>query len=226
MWSVTGGAIGGAAPDVRGLVVYARSTTLSASPEMIDSGIAHVRDEVLPALNQIDGCIGLSMLVDRQTGRCIATSAWESEEAMRAAASEVAPIRDRAAAMLGGSPDVAEWEIAVVHRDHNAGDDACARATWLRMDPADIDHGIEVFKVGVLPRMDEMNGFCSASLLVNRTDGRAVSTTTFDSRAALEATRPMADQIRAAASTEARAEVIEVEEFELALAHLHVPEMA
>ena len=37
----------------------------------------------MPALAAMDGYIGLSMLVDRESGRCIATSAWETEDALR-----------------------------------------------------------------------------------------------------------------------------------------------
>jgi len=32
----------------------------------------------------MDGCIGLSMLVNRDTGHCIVTSAWRDEESMHA----------------------------------------------------------------------------------------------------------------------------------------------
>lgn len=77
--------------------MYARSTTIQAQPLSIDIGIAHVRDVVMPALTEIDGCVGLSLLVDRQSGTCIATSSWESIDAMRGSAARVAPIRDRAA---------------------------------------------------------------------------------------------------------------------------------
>jgi hypothetical protein len=45
--------------------VYARSTTVLARPGAIDAGIAYVRDEVMPALLGMSGCIGMSMLVDR-----------------------------------------------------------------------------------------------------------------------------------------------------------------
>jgi hypothetical protein len=37
-------------------------------------GVTHVRDEEMPALLGIDRCVGLTMLVDRQAGRCIVTS--------------------------------------------------------------------------------------------------------------------------------------------------------
>jgi heme-degrading monooxygenase HmoA len=74
--------------------VYARSTTIQAQPSSIDAGIAQVRDTVMPALAGIDGYVGVSLLVDRRSGRCIATSAWQSEEAMRASEEGVLPCQE------------------------------------------------------------------------------------------------------------------------------------
>ncbi|MGH3331798.1 MAG: hypothetical protein ACRDPJ_10920, partial [Nocardioidaceae bacterium] len=71
--------------------MYARSTTINARPENIDAGIAYVRDDVLPKVQRIDGCTGLSMIVDRESGRCIVTAGWESEEALRNSADQVSP---------------------------------------------------------------------------------------------------------------------------------------
>ena len=64
--------------------MYARSTTIQTEPAAIDAGIAFARDEVIPSVRAVDGCVGISLLVDRQSGRCIFTSAWETEEALRA----------------------------------------------------------------------------------------------------------------------------------------------
>ena len=55
----------GRRPEQRGWAVYARSTTIQAQSSSIDTGIAHVRDEVMPALQEVDGCTGISLLVDR-----------------------------------------------------------------------------------------------------------------------------------------------------------------
>ncbi len=206
--------------------MYARSTTVQANRESIDAGIAHIRDEVLPALRRMDGCMGLSMLVDRESGRCIATSSWDSEGALRAAAEQVGTIRDRAVEILGGTAQVEEWEILVMHRNHESNEGACARCTWMRIDAADLDRAVDVYKMATIPAREELEGFCSASLLVDRASGRAVSTVNFDGREALERNREQAGAVRAAGSQEARAEVLEVCEFELALAHLRVPEMA
>jgi len=209
-----------------GWIVHARSTTIQAQSASIDAGVANVRDEVLPALTQLEGFIGLSMLVDRETGRCVATSAWQSEDAMRASANRVAPIRNGAVEILGGTAEVEEWEIAVMHRDHPAHDGAWVRSAWFQVDPSGLDNAIDVYKTTALPRVEGMDGFCSASFLINRTTGRAVSSTCFENRETLDASKEQATQIRTTGSQQANATVLEVLEFELAVAHLRVPEMA
>jgi hypothetical protein len=196
-------------------------------PASIDAGVAQVRDEVMPMLVEMDGCIGMSMIVDRQSGRCIATSAWQSQEAMRATDGQLAPVRERVAATLGGAtPEVREWEIAVLHRDHRSGPGACVRATWVKIDPATMDRAIDVYKVASLPRLEDLAGFCSASLLVDRASGHGVSSVTYDSREAMDSNREAAASMRAATTKDAGAQVLDVGEFELVVAHLRVPELA
>ena len=206
--------------------MYARSTTIQAQPSSIDDGIAFVRDTVMPALEGMDGFIGVSLMVDRQSGRCIATSAWESEEAMRASSEAVRPVREQATQAFGGSADVEGWEIAVLHRDHRSSEGACVRTTWVKVDPDQIDQGLELYKTTVLPALEELEGFCSASLMLDRASGRAVASASFDSAEAMERNRPQADSLRDASTQQAGAEVLDECEFELALAHLRVPEMA
>lgn len=205
--------------------MYARSTTIQAQPSAIDAGIAYLRDEVWPALQAIEGCVGLSLLVDREAGRCIATTAWESDEAMRASAEEVRPIRERAAAMFGGTPSVDEWEIAVLHRDHRSHEGTCVRATWIKMRPDQYDRALDFYKTSVLPAMERLDGFCSASLMIDRATGRAVSSASFDSREAMERNREQARSLRTERLRDLGAEQLDVCEFELALAHLRVPEL-
>ena len=110
--------------------MYARTNTVMADPKTIDEGIANVRDEVMPLVTAMDGCIGLSMLADRDSGRCIVTTAWRTEEAMHASEEGVRASRERAAQIFGEMPTVAEWEIAVMHRMHETGDGARTRVIW------------------------------------------------------------------------------------------------
>jgi hypothetical protein len=206
--------------------MYARSTTVQAQTSSIDDGIAHVRDTVMGALEGLDGFIGMSLLVDRQSGRCIATSAWETEEAMRASAEAVRPVRDRAVEIFGGTAEVEEWEIAALHRDHRSAEGACVRATWVKIDPGQIDQGIEFYKTTILPALEDLEGFCSSSLMVDRASGRGVACSTFDSFEALERDKEQLDRLRDTGSQEVSAEILDQCDFELAVAHLRVPEMA
>lgn len=206
--------------------MYARSTTVQGSPDRIDQGIAMVRDEVLPAVTSMPGCRGLSMLVDRQSGHGIVTTSWESDEAMRATADAVRPMREKASQLLGGDAEVSEWEVAVMHRAHHTQAGCCTRSAWVSIDPAGIDRAIDVYKLGVLPRLEELDGFCSALFLVDRAQGRCVSTVAYADRAALDTTRTAVEQIRSGAIKEMGGELLDVREHDLVLAHLHVPEMA
>src|SRR6476469_1046501 len=198
---------------------------LQAQPSCIDAGIAHVRDEVMPALAALDGFIGLSLLVDRESGRCIAASAWETEEAERASAEQIGPVRDRAAKVFGGTATAEPWEIGVLRRDHRSSTGACARVTWIKVPPDQAKRAIDSYRSDVLPALENLEGFCSASFLMNRS-GRADSTATVDSREAMERNREQARELRNVRSREMGADVVDVGEFELAIAHLRVPEMA
>ena len=204
--------------------MYARSTTMRGSPQAVDDLVAHMRDEVMPAVTEMDGCIGLSLLVDRDTGRCIATSAWETAEAMHAGAEAVTALRDRAAERFGATAEVQEWEIAVLHRAHRVGDGASARVTWTRTDPANLDRVIDAYRESLMPWWEQTEGFSSNSLLIDRRDGRCASAVVFDSHDAMAHTRDQFTTLREEFAQRMGMEVVEVAEFDVALAHLRVPE--
>ena len=205
--------------------MYARSTTVLSRPDRLEAGIAYIRDEVLPRVLAADGGIGLSLLVDPLSGRCIVTVAWESVDAWHAADEQVRPAADRASELFGGSPDVEEWEIAVLHRDHNSASGACVRTVWVKVEPDQVQRAVEHYRTALLPEIETFDGFCSASLMVDRAAGYVVSSVTFDSYEAMRQTRRLAAVVREGTTHEASGEVVEVREFELALAHLRVPEM-
>lgn len=207
-------------------IMFARSTTIHAHPSYIDTGIKHVRDTVMPALADIEGCLGMSLLIDRGSGRCIAASSWRDEDSLRASEGLVRSLRDEAAEIFHGTTEVSQWEIAVMHRDHHATRGACCRVTWVELEPDQVDRGVDMWKMAALPKMEELEGFCSAGLMIDRATGRGVSSLTFDSAEAMENNRDRIDGIRAEVTRAAGAKVLDTGEFELAVAHLHVPEMA
>ena len=205
--------------------MYARSTTVTGRADMMDSGITHVKDTVMPQVRAMDGCVGLSLIADRDSGRCIVTTAWRDEAAMRATAEAVMALREGAARMFGGETSVDEWEVAYLHRDHRSAEGACTRVTWLEGDSAVMDRMIEMVRTTIMPRLEQLDGFCSASLLVDRAAGRGCFTASYDSTEAMVAARDAAMGLRADVMTETGSRITEVAEFELALAHLDVPEL-
>ncbi|ANI41671.1 hypothetical protein [Mycolicibacterium vaccae] len=179
----------------------------------------------MPELQRMPGFVGLSLLTDRGTGRCIAASAWQNDAAMRASGPLIREVRDRAVRALGGTVEVADWEIAVMHRRQESADGASVRVTWVKINPERVDSGIAAFKDGVLPVLDELEGHCGTSLLVNHLTGRAVASSAYESAEAAERHRPRLDRLRDDTAGRAGAEVLDERAFELAIAHLRVPEL-
>ena len=204
--------------------MYARSTTVRGDPRSLDDAIAYLRDEVMPAAQEMDGCIGLSMMCDRDSGRCIATTAWETEEAMHNSEGRIHEMRQRWSEMMGAQPEVQEWQIAVLHRMHPAPVGACCRVIWGRGDPANVEQMTDVFRMTMLSRMEELPGFCSVSMLVDPESGRSATAVTYDSREAMSQALATAKPMREEFSRQVGAEITDVAEFDLALAHLRVPE--
>jgi quinol monooxygenase YgiN len=205
--------------------MHARSTNIKGNPAKLDAGIAYVRDEVLPAVQQTEGCVGLSMLTDRETGRCIVATAWAEEHAMRANAVEDRTVQHRLLHTLGGHhADVQEWEIAVLHRDRPAGDGAGAQVTWARITPNHLDDLLDAYRSNLMPKLQELPGFCSVSMLVDRRNSRTVSVTSFETREAAALMRKHARSLREQFAQAMGARLVDVAEMDLVLAHLRVPE--
>lgn len=205
--------------------MYARTITVHARPENVDEGMRYVRENAMPAMMKQPGCVGVSLLASHADGMCISATAWDSQQAMQDSADVSMPLRERAGELFDAMPQADEWEMAAMHRERTPGSGACARVTWIQADPADVDHNIDVFRTITLPAVGEFEGFCSGSMLVDRPSGRAVATFAYADAGALGETRRMADDLRARTMSQMRARVQHVHEFDLVIAHLHVPEL-
>jgi hypothetical protein len=202
--------------------MYAHSTTISTDRRRVDEAVRFVTDEVLPAVTHLDGCLGMSLLVDRSAASLVSTSSWEDVHCLRASG-ERWRFAERDDLFLT-RPEQQEWEIAVVHRARPVRPGAWARVAWMRSDAYDVDVQVDVYRMLAVPVLDEIDGFCSASLLIDRRSGRGVSSVTYESRAALDAGRDQAIRMRKDAVALTGVEVERSVEMEVAIAHLRVPE--
>lgn len=204
--------------------MYARSTTVSGNPENMDREIAYVRDEVMPTLERMSGCVGLSMLADRASGRCIITSAWADETSMHATEQGAVDMRRQAADILGGQWETQAWEIAVMHRAHAASDGACTRVMWFEGDPAKADEQLGTFRMAMVPRLEGLPGFCSLSVMLDRSSGRSSLAVTYDSRDIMDRGREQAGAMRQEFTRALGLTMTDMAEFDLVVHHLRVPE--
>jgi heme-degrading monooxygenase HmoA len=93
--------------------VYARVTVVQGSPDKIDQAIESFSKGVMPAAQSVAGYKAAFLLADRQTGKGIGITLWDSEDARRRGAEAVAEARAAAIKALGGGsiPPVEEFEV-------------------------------------------------------------------------------------------------------------------
>jgi quinol monooxygenase YgiN len=204
--------------------MYARSTTIRGAPTAVDAATAYVHDDVMPSMQEMDGCFGLSMLAYRDTGHCIVTTSWRDEAAMRSSRDGVRSSAERTAELLGGRPEVQEWEIAAMHRVLEAQQGARCRVTWLRTEPDAVNRAVDAVRLSLMPKLDDLPGFCSLSVMVRRDEGLAVAAISYDSRAHIEQASEGAREFREEFAPALGIEVVGTAEFDVAIAHLRVPE--
>jgi hypothetical protein len=86
-----------------------------------------------------------------------------------------------------------------------------------------MDTLLNAYRASMLSRLQQLPGFCSLSLVVDRKQGRTVSVTSFESREALERSRKQARSMREEFARAVGAHIHDAAEMDVAVAHLHVP---
>jgi len=82
--------------EVMGML--ARVTIFKGSGESFDEAATNARENVAPALRELDGFAGLLVLANRPTGRSMAVTLWETEGALRSSREAATQVREETAA--------------------------------------------------------------------------------------------------------------------------------
>lgn len=136
-----------------------------------------------PDVAGADGTVGEVSLVDvfieagATAPLCgvLTDDARQDDDLLRASADRIGELRRQVAEVLrADAVDIDEWEIAVVHRSRPAGDAACVRCVWLAVPAGHVDGMVDAFRMTQVSRIEDLPGFCSVSLLVDRPGHRGV----------------------------------------------------
>ncbi|WP_030273145.1 hypothetical protein [Streptomyces sp. NRRL B-24484] len=197
--------------------MYVRTLYATGDPARIDEALDALRAEALGLLTGRPGYRGYGLFADRTVGKIAMGSWWESEQAQRDSDEALKARRAALLAPFAGTVAVDVWEAAAFSPPAPASPGAGFRMVRADVDPARIDGLVERFRATMLPGMGQLDGFVSATLLVNRTEGRASVGTIFRDRAALDASRGPQAALRAANAPAAGVSVRSLEEFEVVL---------
>ena len=94
--------------------MFASVSTYQGPPDQIDEGVRYAQENIVPTLQEVEGFEGVYLLIDRQSGKVLTITLWESEEAMRASEEEANRLRSESAE--AGSQEVIgveRYEVAI-----------------------------------------------------------------------------------------------------------------
>jgi len=87
-----------------------------------------------------------------------------------------------------------------------------------------VNRAVDAMRLSLMPKLDDLAGFCSVSVMVRRDDGLTVAAESYDNRADLELANDGAREFREEFAPTMGIEVTDTAKFDVAIAHLRVPE--
>ncbi len=102
--------------------MFARVSTYEGPPDRMEEGISHARERILPAVRNIPGFSGVLFLADRQTGKALTVTLWESERAMQDSEEEANRLRRESAEAAGETiAGVERYEVPILEVSLSGG---------------------------------------------------------------------------------------------------------
>ena len=139
-----------------------------------EGGIALVRDEVLPVLNDQKGYRGTTVSVDRSGGVLGVLSLWDTAADREASFGALAKARQRGVEITGAEMKIESFEELVTDINEVPAVGSALMVTRISMEPAKIGANLEFFKSEVLPRIKANDGFQALRNMINRETGEGI----------------------------------------------------
>jgi hypothetical protein len=196
-------------------VQHVQVILLTADPERLDDAIRYLQDKARPMLADLPGSQGMSVCANTELGIAVVESFWVSHHAMREHERSVAPAREEAARLSGGTVSVERFVVASFTRVRRPQPGAGVRLTRMDTDATRIDEVVAAYVDTTLPWLTETPGFVAELLFIDRSTGHSIGETRWQDAAALAASRGAAAAIRADAVAATDSSIRAVEEYSL-----------
>ncbi|MQY39743.1 hypothetical protein SRB17_77700 [Streptomyces sp. RB17] len=195
--------------------MFVRTVYATGDPAQLGTAVGALNTRGHDLLEERPGYRGAGVFVDRDLGKLLTVSWWESVDARRNSDEVMSARRPELLQPFAGTVAVENYEAAVFHRAHRPVTGGWLRVARLEFDPADTDLAADTFHAGVLPRLEVLPGFAGAALFLDRERGRGMSGVLFADRALLAAARGAQAAIRREGTAKAHVAVVALEEFEV-----------
>lgn len=94
--------------------MHARVRVTSGAPDKLDDGIRHFQENVVAGYKKSAGFKGAYLLVNRQTGKIVGITLWDTEANMHETAAASERLRAAGTQVVGGTtPPPEEFEVVV-----------------------------------------------------------------------------------------------------------------
>ncbi|MER6567308.1 hypothetical protein ABT288_14220 [Streptomyces sp. NPDC001093] len=195
--------------------MFVRTVYATGDPAQLGTAVGALNTRGHDLLEERPGYRGAGVFVDRELGKLLTVSWWESADARRNSDEVMSARRPELLQPFAGTVAVENYEAVVFHRAHRPVTGGGLRVTRLEFDPADADLATDTFHAGVLPRLEVLPGFAGAALFLDRDRGRGMAGTLFADRVSLAASRAGQAVIRRESAAKAHVSVVALEEFEV-----------
>ena len=215
--------VGSCAAGGRDRPMFARAVWVDVEPDKLDE-LSTLVGQAAATLSQQAGYQGTLVLADRDTGAGSVVTYWETLADLQRSERGAAQARVDVQARIPGLRirDIERLEFVIQERTAPPQVNTFIRVADAHVPPDRIDDVVRFVREQALPALKAQQGFRAALTAVNRTSGRAISTSVWDSAANLEASESAIAPLRSQATTMGGAQPANVSRYEVLLANIKV----
>jgi heme-degrading monooxygenase HmoA len=196
--------------------MYVRTLYVTGDPSKIDDACKALSTKGQKLLADQPGYRGMSLLADRELGKLLLGTWWESEKTRQASDKSLVEQRSALLSPFAQTIAIDNFEAAVVRPPAaQLRTRAGFRLSRLEFAPSDADLLVDTFESTTLPTLEHIPGFAGASLLIDRAAGRAAVSVIYIDHKALAASRSSQAAARGMGTAKAHVTLRSVEEFEV-----------